>query len=110
MARSAGPKAIYRMMSRVLHSMLRCVTITPLGVPVEPEVNMSAARSLCGSIPGMGAEPANSVDSKLSGVKTGMVVCTGLVAHWLPAKARGRPAGGEAGMDPPRARWRQGGG
>ena len=32
-------------MSAVLHSIFRWVTITPLGLPVEPEVNINAARS-----------------------------------------------------------------
>ena len=35
-------------MSRELHSRFWCVTMTPLGAPVEPEVNMSAARSASG--------------------------------------------------------------
>src|SRR5438105_2401413 len=33
------------MMSRELHSILRWVTMTPFGEPVEPDVNISAARS-----------------------------------------------------------------
>ena len=68
MTLSSGLKPMYAMMSRELHSMLRWVTITPLGSPVEPEVNIKDARSrepfICGN--GNPGSPIKS-SSPLSG-------------------------------------------
>ena len=65
------------MMSRLLAMMLPCVTMTPLGSPVEPEVHMMAARSRRGSTAsggGSGAadrqglgRPDQQTDAQLAG-------------------------------------------